>query len=39
MAMKPLPPGRFSTTTCWPQASESLAPTMRAAMSEMPPGA
>src|SRR5262249_7666700 len=37
--MKPLPPGLFSTTTCWPQASVSLAPTMREAMSVMPPGA
>jgi hypothetical protein len=39
MPMKPLPPGLFSTTTCWPQASVSFAPTTRAAMSAGPPGA
>ncbi|MNU94689.1 hypothetical protein D3C71_846780 [compost metagenome] len=37
MAMKPLPPGRFSTTTGWPQARESLSATRRATPSGPPP--
>src|SRR5215475_1931864 len=31
-------PGLFSITTCWPQTSESRAPTLRAMMSVAPPG-
>jgi hypothetical protein len=35
----PVAPARLSTTTGWPQVSESLAPMMRATMSVPPPGA
>src|SRR5688572_26691094 len=39
-AMSPAPPGRFSTTTGWPNASESLPAICRARMSgELPAGA
>ena len=34
----PSPPWRFSTTTAWPQRSESLSATVRAAMSMPLPG-
>ena len=37
MAMKPLPPGRFSTTTGWPQARPSLSATRRDRPSGPPP--
>ncbi len=35
--MLPLAPGLLSTITGWPRSSESLAPTVRAVMSEEPP--
>src|SRR5262247_1055211 len=36
--MLPPAPGLLSTTTCWPQISDSRAPTMRAMPSMPPPG-
>src|SRR5262245_1746960 len=36
--MMPPAPGRLSTTTCWPQRSESFWATQRAAISEVLPG-
>src|SRR5262249_21079090 len=36
--MLPPAPGLFSTTTCWPHISESLAPRMRPIASMPPPG-
>src|SRR5260221_5095079 len=38
MAMLPLEPGRFSTTTAWPTSCEILCPTTRAEISGAPPG-
>jgi hypothetical protein len=38
VAMLPLAPARFSTTTGWPMFSDSFAATRRAAMSGAPPG-
>ena len=37
--MKPLAPGRLSTTKVWPSCSESCWDITRAMMSEVPPGA
>src|SRR5947207_2167873 len=37
-AMLPPAPGLFSTTTCWPHISDSLAPTTRPMVSTPPPG-
>jgi hypothetical protein len=34
----PLAPARLSTSTCWPQESESFCATMRVTMSVAPPG-
>jgi hypothetical protein len=38
MPMMPPAPGRFSTTTGWPSASESFGATRRAGVSVAPPG-
>src|SRR5262249_55806835 len=36
--MLPAPPGRFSTTNCWPRCSDSHCPINRATMSVVPAG-
>src|SRR6185436_3608131 len=39
LATVPPAPARFSTITCWPMRSESLAARIRPKVSELPPGA
>ena len=36
--MMPLAPGRVSITTCWPHCSVIFCPSMRAIVSDVPPG-